>query len=980
MINQSNPAVPVVKQGSSLNGATPKQSAKSLVLALCLSIFPALGIGATSYHFVNQAIAQHIAPTKSDKPSISPALQPQLLVELMFLSGVTALLSSAISFAVAGSAIATLLSRRFSLHSSKPQYSEQVLLFGEIASQTQPVDLDYLYKRAVDGTREILQADRVMIYTFDADWTGTITAESVAPDRVSSLGNQIVDTCMRDSKGGLYKNGRVCITNDIYQAGLSDCHIQLLEKFQVKANMVVPILKDEKLLGLLIAHQCDRPRVWQPNEIDFFVQLAALIALRLSDLNFLEHRAKTRQESSFSNIALRIRQSLDPEEVFQTAAKEIRQVLNVDRVVICRLSSSLQDGLVVAESVIQGWPKMLGIQLASLGITEHHLEMFKTGYLHPINNMVQESTLGNTGITVTNQYNIKASLIAPLRTGNKLQGLIIAHQCSATRTWEQSTVDLFEELSAQVGLGLEQATLMNTVAAEAKRTQLLVNFTSRIRQSLNSKDIFSTSVEEILNNLEADRVLIYCFNPDGKSGEITAQAIAPGCTPAQKQNIDKLFQEQNFTGYKTGNIWVTHDVYADNLTPAQSRLLERLQIKASIVAPIVASDQLVGLLCVHQCSDCRDWQQSEFYSIQQFAAQIGFALDQAKLMEQLNVVYTQQQQQTEELRRQLVILVKDIEEAAKGNLTVRAEVTTGEFGTVGDFFNSVIESLRRIVTQVKVATTQVNASLGENKEAIRQLADVAFKQAQETTRTLDSVEQMTHSIQVVADSAHHAAAVARTASKTAEAGTEAMAHAAQKIMNLRETVRETANKVKRLGDSSKEISKVVSLINQIALQTNLLALNAGIEAARAGEEGQSFAVVAKEVSELAARSSVATQEIEQIVENIQLETRQAVEAMERGTTQVVEGTQLVEDTRQSLGRILEVSHQIDQLVQSISSATVSQVETSCTLTDLMKEMAKVSEWTSTSSHQISSSLQQTVDIAQQLQSSVGVFKVDARNN
>ena len=130
----------------------------------------------------------------------------------------------------------------------------------------------------------------------------------------------------------------------------------------------------------------------------------------------------------------------------------------------------------------------------------------------------------------------------------------------------------------------------------------------------------------------------------------------------------------------------------------------------------------------------------------------------------------------------------------------------------------------------------------------------------------------------------------------------------------------------------------------------------------------------------AARSAAATQEIEQIVENIQLETRQVVEAMERGTTQVVEGTQLVEETKQSLGRILEVSHQIDQLVQSISSATVSQVETSCTLTDLMKEMAKVSEWTSTSSHEISSSLQQTVDIAQQLQSSVGVFKVDATNN
>lgn len=201
----------------------------------------------------------------------------------------------------------------------------------------------------------------------------------------------------------------------------------------------------------------------------------------------------------------------------------------------------------------------------------------------------------------------------------------------------------------------------------------------------------------------------------------------------------------------------------------------------------------------------------------------------------------------------------------------------------------------------------------------------------------------------------------------------------QKIMNMRETVAETAKKVTFLGESSQEIAKVVYLINQIALQTNLLVLNARIEAARAGEEGQSFAVVAKEVAELAARSSIATQEIEQIVETIQMETVQAVEAMERGTKQVTEGTQLVEGTKRSLTSILEVSRQIDQLVQSISSATVSQAETSQTVTDLIKEIAKVSEETSKSSHQISNSLQQTVEIAQQLQASVEIFKVDEDN-
>ncbi len=333
--------------------------------------------------------------------------------------------------------------------------------------------------------------------------------------------------------------------------------------------------------------------------------------------------------------------------------------------------------------------------------------------------------------------------------------------------------------------------------------------------------------------------------------------------------------------------------------------------------------------------------------------------------------------QNDDLQNQLVDLLSDIEGASRGDLTVYANVTEGEIGTVADFFNAVVESLRRIVIQVKRSAAQVNVSLGENEGAARQLADEALGQAVEITRTLDSVEKMALSIQEVAESARQAAEVARVASTTAEVGGKAIDRTVQSILSLRETVAETAKKVKRLGESSQQISKIISLINQIALQTNLLAINAGIEAARAGEEGRGFAVVAEEVGALAAQSAAATKEIEEIVENIQLETRDVVEAMEIGTAQVVEGTHLVGDTKENLEQILKVSHQIDQLVQSISSATVSQTKTAQIVSSLMKEIAKVSEQTSDSSRQISVSLKQTVETAQQLQSSVGMFKISA---
>jgi methyl-accepting chemotaxis protein PixJ len=159
------------------------------------------------------------------------------------------------------------------------------------------------------------------------------------------------------------------------------------------------------------------------------------------------------------------------------------------------------------------------------------------------------------------------------------------------------------------------------------------------------------------------------------------------------------------------------------------------------------------------------------------------------------------------------------------------------------------------------------------------------------------------------------------------------------------------------------------------METNLLAVNASIEAARAGEEGQGFAVVASEVGQLAAQSAAATKEIQQIVDSIQQETTAAVKAIKASSDRVEEGTQQLERTKQSLGKIAIVSRQIDELLQSISQATVSQVNTSEMVTQLMEEIAKVSQKNSGSSIEVSGALQETVEIAKQLQKSVGTFKV-----
>jgi twitching motility protein PilJ len=334
------------------------------------------------------------------------------------------------------------------------------------------------------------------------------------------------------------------------------------------------------------------------------------------------------------------------------------------------------------------------------------------------------------------------------------------------------------------------------------------------------------------------------------------------------------------------------------------------------------------------------------------------------------------EQAKEDLQRQVIRLLDDVEGAARGDLTVTAEVTADVLGAVADSFNLTIQNLREIVQQVKQAARQVARGATDSETFARGLASDALRQAEELAATLNQVQVMTNSIQQVAKSAREAEEVARSASATALKGGEAVERTVASILEIRETVAETTRKVKRLAESSQEISKIVVAISAIASRTNLLALNASIEAARAGEAGRGFAIVADEVRQLADRSAKALKEIEQIVMQIQSETGSVMMAMEEGTAQVIEGTRLAEQAKRSLEDIIQVSNRIDVLVRSITADTVEQTETSRAVAQVMQAVELTAQETSQEAHRVSGALQNLVGVARDLLTSVERFRVD----
>ncbi|MGJ3247456.1 MAG: PAS domain S-box protein [Elainellaceae cyanobacterium] len=221
----------------------------------------------------------------------------------------------------------------------------QEQLISDIAQDIRrSLDLNDVLHRTVERVRQLLDTDRVFIFRFAPDWRGTVVMESVGLGWDQLLSTTIHDPCFSELYVNRYQQGRVFAIADIHNAGLSQCHIELLEPFQVRANLVVPILQGETLWGLLVAHHCSGPREWQSEEVQLLERLSTQVGIAIQQSELYQ---QTRRE-----LIERRRM----QEVLQESEERFRSLNDAAPIGICQMNA---DGICLHTNAC--WQNIFGL-------------------------------------------------------------------------------------------------------------------------------------------------------------------------------------------------------------------------------------------------------------------------------------------------------------------------------------------------------------------------------------------------------------------------------------------------------------------------------------------------------------------------------------------------------------------------------------------------------------------------------------------
>jgi methyl-accepting chemotaxis protein len=336
----------------------------------------------------------------------------------------------------------------------------------------------------------------------------------------------------------------------------------------------------------------------------------------------------------------------------------------------------------------------------------------------------------------------------------------------------------------------------------------------------------------------------------------------------------------------------------------------------------------------------------------------------------------QERQMRTELQAAVNVYSQFISKVASGDLTARVTPQgDAELRRIGDDLNAMVEGLHSITSEVQQANANISAAAAEILAATTQQAASAAEQSAAITQTSTTIEEVKAIALQTAQQAAQVAHDSQVALTAARQGTNSVEETVNGMGQIRTRVETIAQTILGLAEQTQAIGGIITTVSELADQSNLLALNAAIEAARAGEQGKSFAVVAQHVRELAERSKAATQQVREILSEIQKATNAAVLVTEEGTKGVESGAQLAGQAGQAIHRIANEVEGGAQANVQIAAAAQQQTAGMEQIGQAMGSIQQATTQTLASTRQAERAAQDLHTLAKSLQQTITTYKL-----
>ena len=312
----------------------------------------------------------------------------------------------------------------------------------------------------------------------------------------------------------------------------------------------------------------------------------------------------------------------------------------------------------------------------------------------------------------------------------------------------------------------------------------------------------------------------------------------------------------------------------------------------------------------------------------------------------------------------------------RGDLSVKLTVRTNdEIATLERRLNDFLDKIHTVVSSVVQTTRVIDDATVCVSKSVEKTTTGADRQHEDSRVASLAIEELTASVQAIATSTAEARVASDHAYREIHEGMAVTEKTVDVIESLSHEVADAADVIEKLNEQSKSISTVLEVIQGIAEQTNLLALNAAIEAARAGDAGRGFSVVADEVRNLAARTQSSTQQIHDIIEELQQQARRSVTVMNSGKKSADKGVEHVKHTGEYFQRITDAMSILAEMNTHIASASEQQASAAEGIYERIVHMDKIADETANGTIEAKRVNDQLSSLCYQLEGMVNQFKV-----